>query len=349
VSWDITILFVQNAVFPSIVFDDYRNLTNGIDVFGREYICGYLGLNNLKANDYANAVFQCLVRIEPLRNVLIRNDFRNLPDLPSNNFLRSFSLFAKKLFNPISLKASVNPYEILQAIRSVSMDRFKPNTQADAADFLAWLLNYTDRALVNCKLESLPVKGQLQVHSKRVFLDAEQKLEEFYAMLDEGSSQETVKSLPFYFLRLDLPPTPLFRDRTGKSVVPQVNLLELLEKYNGVKTTPKGDFQETYHLTSLPKYFILHIHRFVKTTFGLEKNRTVVTFPVKDLCIGSHSYNLIANISHVGDLRDGQYIAHVLHPASETWFEIRDLKITGVHPQTIFLTDSYIQIWECIQ
>lgn len=235
---------------------------------------------------------------------------------------------------------------MLQTIRSVSMDRFKPNTQAD---FLAWLLNYTDRALMSLKLESLPVKGQLQVNSKRVFLDAEKKLEEFYAMLDEGSSQETVKTVPFYFLRLDLPPTPLFRDRTGKSIVPQVSLLELLEKYNGVKVTSKGEFQETYQLTSLPKYLILHIHRFVKTSFGLEKNRTVVTFPVKDLFIGSLRYNLIANISHVGDLRDGHYIAHVLHPATETWFEIRDLKINEVHPQTIFLTDSYIQIWECIE
>lgn len=45
----------------------------------------------------------------------------------------------------------------------------------------------------------------------------------------------------------------------------------------------RGNKACTYKLLSLPKYVILYIKRFTKNNFFLEKNPTIVNFPVKNL------------------------------------------------------------------
>jgi U4/U6.U5 tri-snRNP-associated protein 2 len=97
---------------------------------------------------------------------------------------------------------------------------------------------------------------------------------------------------------LDLPPTPLFQDHTGKRIIPQTSLTELLAKYDGAHVTSRGENEQTFELLQLPRYLILSIKRIIKTEFGVEKNRTVVNFGVKDLAIGSVRYNMVANISY---------------------------------------------------
>ena len=100
--------------------------------------------------------------------------------------------------------------------------------------------------------------------------------------------------------------------------------------------------------------------RFTKNTFYVEKNPTIVNFPIKNVdlieflsaegkaqnskCI----YDLIANVVHEGDLQPtkGSYRIHVLHRGSGKWFEMQDLHVTEILPQMITLSESYIQIWE---
>lgn len=41
---------------------------------------------------------------------------------------------------------------------------------------------------------------------------------------------------PFLFLAVDLPPPPLFQDSIEKNIIPQVNILSILSKYDGVTT-----------------------------------------------------------------------------------------------------------------
>jgi len=48
-----------------------------------------------------------------------------------------------------------------------------------------------------------------------------------------GLSEKTAKS-QFLILPLDVPPPPLFTDDLEKSIIPQVPLFELLNKYDGV-------------------------------------------------------------------------------------------------------------------
>jgi U4/U6.U5 tri-snRNP-associated protein 2 len=46
--------------------------------------------------------------------------------------------------------------------------------------------------------------------------------------------------------------------------------------------------RKKYDVQSLPPYLILHLNRFTKNNFYLEKNPTIVTFPVKNLELRSY-------------------------------------------------------------
>lgn len=98
--------------------------------------------------------------------------------------------------------------------------------------------------------------------------------------------------------------------------------------------------------------------RFSKNNFTVEKNHTVVNFPLKDVdfseLIPSSSnqprtpliYDLTANVVHDGNAESGSYKLFLRHRGSENWFQIQDLLVGKTLPQTIFLSESYIQIWE---
>ena len=52
------------------------------DLSGRKYYPGFVGLNNIKANDYLNVVAQALAHVTPLRNFLMLEDLSSRPQLP---------------------------------------------------------------------------------------------------------------------------------------------------------------------------------------------------------------------------------------------------------------------------
>jgi U4/U6.U5 tri-snRNP-associated protein 2 len=59
----------------------------------------------------------------------------------------------------------------------------------------------------------------------------------------------------------------------------------LLEKFDGAHWTefPVELTRKQYHLSKLPLYLVLLVTRFKKNRFFVEKNPTIVTFPVKNL------------------------------------------------------------------
>jgi len=59
-------------------------------------------------------------------------------------------------------------------------------------------------------------------------------------------------------------------------------------------------------------------------------------------------YDLIANICHKGDAKEGAYKAHVLHSGMKTWFEFEDLEIKTdeTMAQQVALSETYIQIYQ---
>ena len=115
---------------------------------------------------------------------------------------------------------------------------------------------------------------------------------------------------PFYMLGLDLPPPPLFQDVMEKSIIPQVALSACLSKYDGATEhdVPRGG-RKMYAVEALPPYLILHMKRFTRNNFFVEKNPTIVTFPVRNLELRdalplppglASKYHLVANVCHDG-------------------------------------------------
>ncbi|CAE7918911.1 USP39, partial [Symbiodinium sp. KB8] len=105
--------------------------------------------------------------------------------------------------------------------------------------------------------------------------------------LPGASITETV--LPTQLLSLDLPPVPLFRDAEGAAVIPQVPLADSLAKFAGLRSFPaelNGEpVRRRYRLLRAPRYLLLHARRFSRNGFFLEKNPTIVTFPLRGLSL----------------------------------------------------------------
>ena len=81
-----------------------------------------------------------------------------------------------------------------------------------------------------------------------------------------------------------------------------------------------------HNIFRLPPFIILYIQRFTKNTFYVEKNPTIVNFPIKSIEFGDFltdeakkkypngaPYDLIANVVHEGAPTSGTYKLHILH------------------------------------
>ena len=114
-----------------------------------------------------------------------------------------------------------------------------------------------------------------------------------------------------------------------------MSLFNILSKFNGETEkeykTYKDNFLKKFELIRLPPYIILYIKRFTKNTFYVEKNPTIVNFPIKSIEFGDllapevrdkykgrGSYDLVANLVHEGPPAKGAYKAHVQHQGSQS-------------------------------
>jgi hypothetical protein len=107
------------------------------DLVSKSYVPGYIGLNNIKRNDHMNVIIHSLLHVPPLRDYLLRSNFRGKePEL-----LKRFAGLAKKIWNPRLFKSQVSPHEFLQEVNRASTGKFRLEQQGDPVEFLGWLLN----------------------------------------------------------------------------------------------------------------------------------------------------------------------------------------------------------------
>lgn len=61
--------------------------------------------------------------------------------------------------------------------------------------------------------------------------------------------------------------------------------MTLMKKFDGkgFVEEPVTCIKKKYRIYKLPKYLIIHIKRFVKNDYFIEKNPTIVNFPIKNL------------------------------------------------------------------
>lgn len=145
----------------------------------------------------------------------------------------------------------------------------------------------------------------------------QRKREALQSLADEiiYVEEESVTDTDFLQLTLDIPEKPLFKDQDGGLVIPQEPLVNVLRKFDGVsfcdvlamqqqqqsKVLQENDMsgseggiivskKRRYKLKKLPNYLILHLNRFKHNNFTVEKNPTIVMFPVKNFDLSSYVF-----------------------------------------------------------
>ncbi|KAI4156705.1 MAG: hypothetical protein LQ340_000058 [Diploschistes diacapsis] len=341
---------------------------SSFDIGGKRYHPGFVGMNNIKANDYFNVVIQALAHVPPIRNYFMLEDFATKPEL-----IQRFSVLVRKIWNTRAFKSHVSPHELLQQVSRQSQKRFDLLHQSDPVEFLSWFLNNLHLALGGSKSKpgtsiiQKVFQGQLKIESQKITAkaDANDRLR-----FEEAGEVLTEKN-HFLMLTLDLPPAPLFQDELDKNAIPQVPLNSILSKYDGIRTAEHQSARKRYRLLHpLPPYLLLHIKRFSKNKFVSERNPTIVIFNSHSLDMAPYVepnpsihppgetilYDLVANVTHEAirirdDSVEGEAEKKVwktqLHDrARDEWLEIQDLFVEKVPAETLFTGESYLLVLE---
>ncbi|KAJ2481849.1 U4 U6.U5 tri-snRNP-associated protein [Coemansia sp. RSA 2131] len=349
---------IKDVIQPTFTAHDVTRLDetgHAHDLMGRPYVVGCVGLNRVKRTSYINVIIQTLAHIRPIRNFLLTLNLDERPPL-----VRKLAMVVRRMWHARRFKAHISPHECVQEIVGLSKGRFGLDDEADPFELLVWMLN-TMHGMVRKKKTSVvyeTLRGEMQVATQKV-RDAS------HDMVDET----TVTTMPFLALSLELPPTPLFThtsndDEDERADIPQVALTTLLQRYDGTTVETNGLVRH-YTVTNLPSYIVCHVKRFAKHNMR-EKNPTVVNFPVCNVPFGellhvrgahSATYDLVVNVCHVGrqeksavdgaelESEESPFVVYVRQGES-SWFRVHDLRVEPVMPQMLFLSDSYIQVWQ---
>lgn len=278
---------------------------------------------------------------------------------------KRFGELIRKLWNPKAFKAHVSPHEMLQATVICSEKKFQITKQGNAAEFLNFLLNTLHIALNGTTKTSSSIvykifRGRMRVYTRKV-IPVETTEEARRNLLETDEYKEKMKEMPFLYLTLNLPAAPLYRDELMQNIIPQVPLNVLLSKFNGVSEkeykTYNENFMKRFELMRLPEYLIITYERFHKNQWFVEKNPTIVNFPISNVdlydCLAPEfraahkftTYDLVSNIVHDGRPESGSYRVQLIHNGTQKWYELEDLHVKEILPQMITLAESYIQIW----
>jgi U4/U6.U5 tri-snRNP-associated protein 2 len=336
---------------------------------GREYTPGFVGMNNIKENDYLNVVVQALSHVAPLRNYFLIEDVSARQEL-----VRRTSILFRKIWNPRAFKNHVSPHELLQEISLRSNKRFTLTNQSDPVEFLSWFLNNLhlglggSRTKPGSSIVQRIFQGRLKVESQAITAkaDAGDRLR-----FEEAAEVRTDVSR-FLLLTLDLPAAPLFQDELERNIIPQVPLATILAKYDGVHAQEHLAQRKRYRLMHpLPPYLMFHVKRFSANKFVAERNPTIVTFdarlgldvaPYVEPSPDHHPpgepiwYDLVANVVHeavraredVADTAEERrtWKVQLRDRARDEWVICQDLFVEKTQKELLYLGESYLQIWE---
>ncbi|KAK0728146.1 hypothetical protein B0T26DRAFT_672728 [Lasiosphaeria miniovina] len=336
---------------------------------GKQYTPGFVGMNNIKENDYLNVVVQALSHASPLRNYFLLEDFSTSTD----ELVKRTSILFRKIWNPRAFKAHVSPHELLQEISLRSNKRFTLTAQSDPVEFLSWFLNHLHLGLGGSKTKAgssmvqRVFQGKLKVESQAITAkaDASDRLR------FEEAAEVKVDITRFLLLTLDLPAAPLFQDELERNIIPQVPLTTILTKYNGVTAQELNAQRKRYRLVHpLPPFLMFHVKRFSQNKFVSERNPTIVTFDAHNLDVSPYVepdpaqhppgepiwYDLVANVVHEAvrakdDVADSgeerkTWKVQLRDKATDEWVVAQDLFVDKIRSELLYLGEAYLQIWE---
>ena len=109
---------IKNNLKPIYTKDNIndvdKNFNNSYSLEGKKFIPGYIGLNNVKKNDYFNVVIQAFSHLEKIRNFFLMFNINKHFDEKYylEVFVKRLSELNKKIWNKNNFKDHVNPIEI---------------------------------------------------------------------------------------------------------------------------------------------------------------------------------------------------------------------------------------------
>ncbi|EQB53737.1 ubiquitin carboxyl-terminal hydrolase [Colletotrichum gloeosporioides Cg-14] len=346
---------------------DRTPLRASFTLAGKEYAPGFVGMNNLKENDYLNVIVQALSHVAPLRNFCLLEDLSSRSELA-----KRFGILVRKIWNPRAFKAHVSPHELLQEISLLSSKRFTLTAQSDPVEFLSWFLNNLHLGLGGSKTKpgssvvQRIFQGKLKVESQAITARADAG-----DRLRFEDAAVSVTSTRFMFLTLDLPAAPLFQDELEKNIIPQVPLTTILSKYDGIQAQEHLAQRKRFRLLHpLPPYLVFHVKRFSQNKFVSERNPTIVTFDPNGLDVSPYVepnpgewppgepiiYDLVANVVHEAvrakeDVADSgeerkTWKVQLRDKGRDEWVSCQDLFVEKVQSELLYLGETYLQVWE---
>jgi len=163
---------VSAALHPTFTEDEIQklDLNTGLarDLFGRRYLPGFVGLNNLHKTDFINSTIQALAHVRPLRDYFLRfshNDIfvpvndhhddkknskkkqkksfkkKQKPPHRVSDLVQCFGELIRKMWSNKRFKSNVDPHMLIQAVSRASKKRFQVGHQSEVGEFMAWFLN----------------------------------------------------------------------------------------------------------------------------------------------------------------------------------------------------------------
>ena len=307
---------------------------------------------------------ECLQLLEKASNkkFLISNNNNDIPisDGTKSNNINNFDLNNGNIGNDIIVNGNYNSMKV----NHETVAQYHNNI----IEFLSWILNTLKNFLNKKKMENIieeNFQGLVQVETYTILKEADSnknlKPDESIKILDGVNYIYTKKKVRFLYLTMDLPMVPLFKDSKEKIAIPQINIYELFKKYNGEKFTedPTKAQRKKFKILSLPKYLILIFKRFENNSFFMEKNPTIVNFPLENLIIEENGilnnnkkektkkiYSLISNIIHDGKPGDSNYRVQIKNKERNEWYEIQDIHVQKILAESVAVCESYIHFYE---
>ena len=175
------ILYVLNPKYRSSTLPRLSKLPPpSYTLSSQPYLPGYIGLNNIKKNDYLNVILHLLLHVPPVRTFFLDH---NAPELQEQRrpteLVKRLSTLAKRLWNPRLFKSQISPHEFVQEVAKRSGGKFKMTEQGDPVEFLGWIVNTLHRDLGGTKKRNSSViystfQGKVQIETQQVIIHKDQ-------------------------------------------------------------------------------------------------------------------------------------------------------------------------------